>query len=175
MRSWLVMVALLAWGAGAPLAQAGSEDRKLRQETPPPAEEPPPPPAEPDDSPNPALEETKKETETPRPHVSPPPPAKKRPPMGSTDPDENVNWQQTVGWVKRGGLPDIVAPPALGVRGYRSNLVAMGVGDRTPGYGVLAEYSWNRLGFGLAASYKSLSRDRRADSYGFWSAYLNYR
>ncbi len=170
-----MILALLALGVGMPRAWAGSEDRKQRQETPPPAEVPPPPPVVPDDSPDPTLEAAPEEkaeapVSAPRPKRRPPPRA-----MGSMDPDENINWQRVTDWVKRGGIPDLVAPPALGVRGYRSNMIGVGVGDRTPGYGAFVEYSWNRIGFGMAASYKPLTRDRRADSYGFWSVYFNYR
>lgn len=93
----------------------------------------------------------------------------------SLDPDENLNTSRTLDWVRRAPLPDGVSRPALGTRGYRSSMIAVGAGDRTPGYGLQVEHSFNRLGVGASASYLSLTGDLRSKSYSFYNLYGIYR
>jgi hypothetical protein len=92
------------------------------------------------------------------------------------DPDENVDYSKIIDLVEAADPPDGVLPPALGFRGYMPNMVALGAGDRTPGFGLLLEYSWNRIGFGLFASRLNAGGDdRSADAKGFGGLYGMYR
>lgn len=91
-------------------------------------------------------------------------------------PDENLDYSELMGMAEPLELKRGVLPPALGTRGYRPNLVAASYGDRTPGYGVLVEYSWNRLSAGLFYSYRNLKDyDRFNLSQSFVGLYGLYR
>lgn len=88
-------------------------------------------------------------------------------------PDKNMNYQEVYRKVTVDELPGEVKAPALGTRGYRPNLIAVGVGDRTPGAGGMVEYSWNRISAGIAISgRKTVSMDRPQI---FSSLYVLYR
>jgi hypothetical protein len=94
----------------------------------------------------------------------------------SWDPDRNLNYGELMGHVEPAAHLRGVLPPALGARGYRPSLLAVGYGDRTPGYGAMVEYSWNRLGAGLFYSYRPLrDADRFNYSQSFGGLYLVYR
>lgn len=91
-------------------------------------------------------------------------------------PDENLDYSELMGMADPLELKRGVLPPALGTRGYRPNLVAASYGDRTPGYGVLVEYSWNRLSAGVFYSYRNLKDyDRFNRSQSFTGLYGLYR
>lgn len=69
-----------------------------------------------------------------------------------------------------------VLPPALGFRGYRPNMLAIGYGDRMPGWGGLMEFSWNRLGLGVYYSHRRLPTvDGLRRSQDYVGAYGLYR
>jgi len=92
------------------------------------------------------------------------------------DPDENVDYSKLTDQVEGAEAMHGVLPPALGFRGYRPNMVAVGAGDRTPGFGAFVEYSWNRVGLGVFASnLNNHGQDRLAASYGFAGIYGLYR
>lgn len=92
------------------------------------------------------------------------------------NPDENVDYSQILSTIEESPRPKRgVLPPAQGFRGYRPSMLAIGVGDRTPGFGAIVEYSWNRLGIGALGSYLPTSKDTRAKSYGFFGVYGLYR
>ncbi len=142
--------------------------------------ETPPPEQPPEENPEPSMGEE----ETPPPPPPPPPPVQKRRPVRvvkrrphwmNTNPDLNLDNSRVEGSVRRVSLPNGVLPPALGARGYRSTIIAVGAGDRTPGYGFLMEHSFDRMGLGFAASYLPLSGDLRARQYSFYSLYGSYR
>jgi hypothetical protein len=170
----------------APLARAGDEGMRpkakkidIKEEATPPAavEEPV------QVNPEPAVGEAPVEEQAPvarprtrrvvRQSVMPVP--KPAPKWRNTDPDENMDYSRIEGMVRKGGLPEGVLPPALGARGYRSTVFALGAGDRTPGLGLFLEHSFDRLGFGIAASYLPLYQDTRAQSYAFYNLYSFYR
>jgi hypothetical protein len=92
------------------------------------------------------------------------------------DPDENVDYSKVIDLVEAADPSQGVLAPALGFRGYMPNMVAAGYGDRTPGYGVMAEYSWNRIGMGIFASrLTNHDEDRLAAALGFGGVYGLYR
>lgn len=92
------------------------------------------------------------------------------------DPDRNVDYSRLLGSVPAVEAQRGVLPPAMGFRGYRSNMIAIGSGDRVPGYGVMVEYSWNRVGIGAYASYMPLKfREPGGDANGFGGGYALYR
>ncbi len=95
------------------------------------------------------------------------------------DPDKNLDFSEVVGSIDTQPLDSGVAPPAQGFRGYRPNMIAVGYGDRTPGYGVMLEYSWNRLGVGAYYSYLPttdlLVGGRIVRSQSFGGLYALYR
>jgi hypothetical protein len=91
----------------------------------------------------------------------------------STGLDENVDYSKNYEAIEVDTLPKEVQPLALGARGYRPNLVALSVYDRTPGYGLLIEYSWNRVGAGLGLSYRP--RENPDPVQSFLNLYVLYR
>jgi hypothetical protein len=66
--------------------------------------------------------------------------------------DDNIDYETITSLVETGDVPRGVLAPAPGFRGYRPNMIALGYGDRTPGWGGMLEYSGNRVGFGVFAS-----------------------
>jgi opacity protein-like surface antigen len=86
-------------------------------------------------------------------------------------PDRNMNYTGVYKGQSLEPLPASVRKPALGARGYRPNLVGVGYGERTPGFGGFLEYNFNRLGMGLAAS---LRKEEDGDFGNFISLYANY-
>ncbi|MGG2334415.1 hypothetical protein, partial [Salmonella enterica] len=62
------------------------------------------------------------------------------------DLDENIDYSRLDDGVEALDPGRGVLAPALGFRGYRPNMVAVGGGDRVPGFGGIIEYSWNRIG-----------------------------
>ncbi len=92
------------------------------------------------------------------------------------DPDENIDYTRLIDLVEAADAPRGVLPPALGFRGYRHNMVAFGGGDRVPGLGGMVEYSWNRIGLGVFASYRNTKgEDRAVAAYGIAGLYGLYR
>jgi hypothetical protein len=85
------------------------------------------------------------EPPTPRPHR----------PVTVYEPDKNIDYSRLLDSVETLDPGRGVLAPALGFRGYRPSMIAVGYGDRTPGYGGMVEYSWNRIGAGVAWSYHS--------------------
>jgi hypothetical protein len=169
----LVLIALLLSGI-AP-AFAGDEDvkkEKVKKEAVEP--DPTPVPVEPEapdmsigEEPSPIFE---------APAATAPAPKRARVEKAPWDPDENIDYSELMGRVEADEPGRGILPPALGFRGYMPNMVAASVGDRTPGYGALLEYSWNRLGFGAYYSYRNLhDADLHSYSQSFVGAYGLYR
>lgn len=168
---------------------AGDEDVPVPKPEPiPEVSEPEQPPAPPEDFPDLSLGESDKSVVEPEvvpqaPPTPPPPPTMRRvvrygrKPFRrmNTDPDENLDSSRTTTWVRRTPLPKGVLRPSLGTRGYRSSMIAVGFGDRTPGYGVQVEHSFNRVGVGVSASYLPLTGDLRSESYSIYNLYGIYR
>jgi hypothetical protein len=175
---FLVTLTLL-WGSLAPpSAWAGDEDKKgAAQEAPRPEPEPMPLPPEPDSEEMSLGEEMSPVFANPSPEAPPAPsaPARRRA-REPYDPDKNLDYSELLTKVNLGEGRDGVLPPALGFRGYRPNMVAASLGDRTPGYGVLVEYSWNRIGAGFAGSYRDLkASDLVSITQNFFTLYGLYR
>lgn len=108
----------------------------------------------------------------------PPPaaPVRKRQVYVEKDPDENIDYSRLLDLVEAAEAPRGVLPPALGFRGYRPSMVAVGGGDRVPGFGAMVEYSWNRIGWGVFASYRNTKgEDRKVAAYGIAGTYGLYR
>lgn len=99
----------------------------------------------------------------------------KKNPRWPYDADRNIDYSELIGTVDPLEAGRGVLPPALGFRGYRPNMIAAEAGDRTPGYGGLVEYSWNRLGAGVFYSFRKLSGDAIAESQSFFGLYGLYR
>lgn len=172
---WLSVAAAGFWLSGA--AWAGDEDsREEKKAT---AEQKAPVDTTlPQDAEAPEMSMGAAEEPTPppdyqeiKPAAKPAPPL--RPPF---DPDKNVEYGRILTLVEPLEPSRGVLPPALGFRGYRPSMVAIGAGDRTPGFGAMVEYSWNRIGAGIFASYLNhRGEDRVAESRGFAGVYGLYR
>lgn len=180
MRCLPAFLALLCVLVNAPLhlstiALAGNEDQKEENKPkPPPEPEAPPAPTEPE-APDLSLGDNAgpqfKEEEAPQ--AAPAKPKRKRTPW---DPDKNMDYSEALGKVEPEPLSRGVLAPALGFRGYRPNMIAIGYFDRTPGVGGIIEYSWNRLGLGGYYSYRDLPDDNQQSiGQSFGGAYLLYR
>ena len=92
------------------------------------------------------------------------------------DPDENVDYSRLDDTVEASDPGHGVLAPALGFRGYRPSMMAFGGGDRVPGFGGMLEYSWNRIGAGICASYRSTKgEDSVVVGYGIAGLYGLYR
>ncbi len=92
------------------------------------------------------------------------------------DPDGNVDYSHLLELVEVTLPGKGVLPPALGFRGYMPSMIAVGAGDRTPGFGGMIEYSWNRIGLGVFASYlNTLGNDPKVTAFGFAGVYGLYR
>jgi hypothetical protein len=106
----------------------------------------------------------------------PPKPKKARAVYLEKDLDENIDYSRLIDLVETAEAPRGVLPPALGFRGYRPSMVAVGGGDRVPGFGAMVEYSWNRIGWGVFASYRNAKgQDLFVESYGIMGTYGLYR
>lgn len=91
-------------------------------------------------------------------------------------PDDNIDYSRLLDSVETSDPGQGVLAPALGFRGYRPSMVAVGVGDRVPGYGGMIEYSWDRIGAGVCASYRSTNgEDPNVAAYGLMGLYGLYR
>jgi hypothetical protein len=171
-RSVVLALSVLAF---SPLAMAGDEDvreEKPKVEAPVPGDQALP---EAPDTPDAALGE---EPAAPAPEfgAGPVKPAPKKNPRWPYDPDRNIDYSEIMGIVDTADPGRGVLPPAQGFRGYRPNMVAVEAGDRTPGYGVLVEYSWNRLGIGGFYSFRNLSdADLYSEAQSFLGLYGIYR
>lgn len=165
-------LAILGCAASGPYAWAGDEDRQEEEAPPPPpAVEPEPtPPPEPEvpdfslgEEPSPEFTSP---AETPAPRSTPQPKRVR----AQWNPDKNLDYSEILGRVEPEALVRGVLPPAPGFRGYRPNMFAVGYGDRTPGVGLLMEYSWNRVAMGAFYSYRDIDNDRpgqvKAQSFG---------
>lgn len=87
-----------------------------------------------------------------------------------------MDYSELMGLVDLGEPDQGVLPPAPGFRGYRPSMIAVGAGDRTPGYGGMVEFSWNRVAAGVFASYRNLrDSDTSAEAQGFAGLYGLYR
>ena len=92
------------------------------------------------------------------------------------EPDDNINYMPILSSIDPESLPELVRPEALGTRGYRPHMIALAIGDRTPGYGALLEYSFNRIGVGAAFSYRELPAGNPiAKSQTFGNLYATYQ
>lgn len=171
-RLFVLFLLLLA----APLAHAGDEDERATKKpveaaTPidtaiPKDVEAPAPTVGETIEPAPDFEEQKPETTSPAPRKN----------GKALNLDENVDYSRLLDTVEPYDPPQGVLAPALGFRGYRPNLVAAGGGDRLPGFGALVEYSWNRIGIGACASYRSTKgEDATVKGYGIAGLYGLYR
>jgi len=166
---------------GSQMVLAGDEDKKAKEAASQIREEPAPT-ALPEewDTPAPVLQEYPEVAapifEEPEEIPSEPAARKKSKRRVRKNPDANLDYSELLSFVQpmEGGRG--VLPPAQGTRGYRPNLVAASVGDRTPGYGAILEYSFNRLGIGSYFSYRNLrDSDTSALSQGFLGLYGTYR
>lgn len=102
-----------------------------------------------------------------------PPPRKPAPPF---DADRNIDYTRLDDTVEPLEAGRGVLAPALGFRGYRPNMVAVGGGDRVPGFGGMVEYNWNRIGAGILGSYKSeKGQDATVQGFGIFGLYGLYR
>ncbi|RZA08309.1 MAG: hypothetical protein EOP11_05180 [Proteobacteria bacterium] len=159
----------------SPLAIAGDEDvraEKPKVEAPTPADQALPEAPE-------VTEGSLGEEETPAApsfgDPSAPVKAAKKNPRWPYDADRNIDYSELMGIVETADPGRGVLPPAPGFRGYRPNMVAVGAGERVPGYGVMVEYSWNRLGFGGYYSYRNLTEDAFSSAQSFLGLYGIYR
>lgn len=168
MGKWILLLLL---ALGAPAAHAGDEDVKQEKAAVVPAEpEPTPLPEEPE-APGMSLGE-EPEVVSPEfnvPEEAAPLPKRQAGKRKPYDPDANMDYSELLSLAEPVDESRGVLPPALGARGYRPNLIAGSVGDRTPGYGGFLEYSWNRLGAGLFYSYRNL---KDADRYSYTQSIL---
>ncbi len=156
-------------------AWAGDEDKKAPEEKKQPVEQLPAPEPEEPEAPDMTLGEEPEvqAPEFPTPGKSK---AKGKKPKKKKSPDENIDYSEILGMAEFLELKRGVLPPALGTRGYRPNLIALGYGDRTPGFGAMVEYSWNRLSAGIFYSYRNLKDyDRFNRSQSFTGLYGLYR
>ena len=137
-------------------AHAGDEDvKKEKVKAEPQEPEPPPPPPI-----NEAPDLTLGDDEEPQPsfETSTPPPAQPRRAVRERkpwDPDRNIDYSELMARVESTDPGRGVLQPAQGFRGYRPSMIALSAYDRTPGFGGLIEYSWNRIGVGVYYSYLS--------------------
>lgn len=160
-----------------PASASGEEDKakKAKQEAK--APEDTVAPKEPETI-DPSLTEADEPTpifEVQAPAAAAPPPAPRRPTKGK-DLDENIDYSRLLGYVDTIEAPRGVLAPAPGFRGYRPNMVAIGGGDRVPGFGAMVEYSWNRFGWGFFASYRNTKgEDQAIAAYGIGGTYVLYR
>lgn len=173
----LVILCLL----GGSVALAGDEDAKAKEAarqkqaeaeaTPVPADlEAPAPVLETNETVAPTFVETEEKP------VEGVPGVKKRAVRERKSPDANLDYSELLSFLQPTEISKAVLPPAQGTRGYRPNLVAASVGDRTPGYGAIIEYSFNRIGIGTYFSYRNLKdSDLKALSQGFLGFYGTYR
>lgn len=96
--------------------------------------------------------------------------------------DENIDYSKLLQKIELEELPKGYRHHYLGSEGYRPSTIALSVGGRTPGVGAMLDYSWNRLGFGLSASYRSVVGFRqevndssvRGQGQQFYNTYLFY-
>lgn len=99
-----------------------------------------------------------------------------------SDADENIEYDSLLRKVELEELPKGYRHHYLGAEGYRPSTVALSVGGRTPGIGVSFDYSWNRLGFGGSASYRSVvgfrteleDETQRGTGQQFFNVYMFY-
>ena len=68
--------------------------------------------------------------------------------------DENIDYGKLIRNIELNEQPKGYRHHALGTEGYRPNTIALGAGGRIPGVGALFDYSWNRVGAGISASYR---------------------
>ncbi len=117
------------------------------------------------DEPSPTFEE-----------AGPAAPVRKRYVAPPEDLDRNVDYSKLLDLVEVSDAPRGILPPGLGFRGYRPNMIAAGGGDRVPGFGMMVEYSWNRIGLGGFASYRNTKgEDAKTAAYGIAGLYALYR
>ncbi|MGZ3651807.1 MAG: hypothetical protein ACXVB9_15555 [Bdellovibrionota bacterium] len=172
--SVLGLAAMLALGP-APRARAGDEDvkeakKKAEEKTPedtalPQDVEAPEMSVGDGAEPTPDYEEVKPET-----------PSRPVRVYKEWDPDGNVDYSRLDDTVEPLDAGRGVLAPALGFRGYRPSMIAIGGGDRVPGFGGMVEYSWNRIGAGLSASYRSTKgEDPNVVGYNIVGLYGLYR
>lgn len=91
-------------------------------------------------------------------------------------PDDNIDYSRLLDTIETSDAGRGVLPPALGFRGYRPSMIAVGMDDRTPGFGGMIEYNWNRVGAGICASYRSTKgQDPKVAAYGIAGVYGLYR
>jgi hypothetical protein len=183
MAKKVFLLTLLAFLAAAP-SRAGDEDVKAekakkaaQQAEPeamplPPETEAPPPALMEEEVKAPIFTETEEVAAPMAPSATP----QRRAVRELKDPDKNLDYSELLALAQPMELSRGILPPALGTRGYRPNLVAVSVGDRTPGYGALVEYSFNRIGVGTYFSYRNLTDyDTQSVSQTFFGLYGLYR
>lgn len=165
----------LSFALASPGARAGDEDVKEEKKAV--EAKTPEDTALPQEEEEPELSVSKEpEKPIPVPEEAAPAPKKQRKMAKQRGPDDNIDYSGLLGRVNAFDPPRGVLPPALGFRGYRPNMIALGVGDRTPGYGAMLEYSWNRVGAGIYGSYLNhKGGDRLAASSAFAGLYVLYR
>jgi hypothetical protein len=176
-RSFLSLSALvLAAHVFSPAARAGDEDvgeakKKAEQKTPedtalPKDVEAPEMSVGDNQEPSPDFVEQKPTAEETAP--------KRR--LPDQDPDANIDYSRLLDSVETAEASRGVLPPAPGFRGYRPSMIAVGAGDRVPGYGAMIEFSWNRIGAGITGSYHyNNGQDPTVVGYGIAGLYGLYR
>jgi hypothetical protein len=158
----------------ASISFAGDEDVKPKEEKKEVVEQAPAEEPEAPEAPNMSLGEEPEPEGPSFPSDRPKKQTKKK--MVMKSPDENLDYSEILDFVDPLELKKGVLPPALGARGYRPNLVAGSYGDRTPGYGGILEYSWNRLSAGVFYAYRNVTDyDRFSYSQSFVGFYGLYR
>lgn len=180
-----ILIFAIALGFGCAVSQvviAGDEDKKEEAAAAAPKEPNPDvpaaetPAAEPETSPDMSLGEDKgpEFSETAAPVVDKK--TKKKANTQRKDLDMNVDYSEVMGRVDPLSLPKGVLPPALGFRGYRPNMLALGISDRTPGVGGIVEYSFNRIGVGVYLSARKVPDvNTGSKTQSFFGAYGLYR
>lgn len=125
---------------------------------------------EPNAAPGPDTSDAESTAEPPAAAYTPPPadPGEFSPPLESAENaapspttgtrshgnDENIDYRRVLRKVDLHEQPKGYRHHALGPEGYRPNTIALGVGGRMPGVGLMFDYSWNRVGAGVSISHR---------------------
>lgn len=78
--------------------------------------------------------------------------------------DKNMDYGEVYRHTELEALPKPIQQEALGTRAYRPSLVAVGYGERVPGYGIFGEFSFNRIALGIASSLQDLDAGKQSNT-----------
>lgn len=91
--------------------------------------------------------------------------------------DQNIDFDPMLRRLEYQENPKGYRHPYLGAEGWRPNTIAFSYGGRTPGYGGFFDYSFNRIGVGISASYRPEPRfyvdPRVGDPLGYGQIFAN--